>query len=191
MTKVIAISGSPATSSRTQAVLGYTLNVLSQNGIETALIRVRDLPAEDLLYGRYNSAAILAANEQVAQAQGVIIATPVYKAAYTGVLKSYLDLLPQTGLAGKVVLPIATGGTLAHLLSIDYSLKPLISALGSRQVLQGVYVVDKQVRLSDQGEFELDGDVLERLDQALAELRQALSLADNVAHAPSLVVSGV
>src|SRR5256885_12419558 len=43
--------------------------------------------------------------------RSVVVATPIYKASYSGVLKSFLDLLPQFGLAGKVVLPLATGGT--------------------------------------------------------------------------------
>lgn len=170
MSKIVAISGSPSATSRTQAVLDYALGWLAEQGIPTQLIRVRDLPAEDLLFGRYNSPAILAAHEQVAAAQGVIIATPVYKAAYTGILKSYLDLLPQTGLAGKVVLPIASGGTLAHLLSIDYALKPLISALGSRQVLQGVYVVDKQARILEDGSLDLEHEAEQRLREGLKEL---------------------
>lgn len=40
----------------------------------------------------------------------VILATPVYKAAYSGLLKTFLDLLPQGGLRDKVVLPIARNG---------------------------------------------------------------------------------
>ncbi|WP_437719533.1 NAD(P)H-dependent oxidoreductase [Sorangium sp. So ce448] len=50
-------------------------------------------------------------------AAGVVIATPIYKASYTGALKAFLDLLPQFGLAGKAALPLATGGTLAHVLA--------------------------------------------------------------------------
>lgn len=50
----------------------------------------------------------------------MIIATPIYKAAYTGVLKVFLDLLPTNALAGKIILPIGTGATPAHLLALDY-----------------------------------------------------------------------
>ncbi|MDQ0896682.1 NAD(P)H-dependent oxidoreductase [Paenibacillus sp. V4I7] len=62
------------------------------------------------------------------------------EASYTGVLKAFLDLLPQKGLECKVVLPLAVGGTISHLLAIDYALKPVLSALGARNILQGVYV---------------------------------------------------
>jgi FMN reductase len=49
----------------------------------------------------------------------------VYKAAYSGLLKTLLDLLPQCALAGKVVLPVVTCGSPAHVLAIDYALRPL------------------------------------------------------------------
>ena len=58
-----------------------------------------------------------------------------------------LDLLDEKALAGKVVLPIATGGSPAHLLALEYGLKPVLSALGARHILAGVYATDKQVRV--------------------------------------------
>ena len=61
----------------------------------------------------------------------MVVSTPVYKAAYSGVLKVFLDLLPQFGLAGKVVLPLVTGGTASHVLAIDYALRPVLLALGA------------------------------------------------------------
>jgi len=44
----------------------------------------------------------------------LIIATPIFKASYSGLLKVFLDLLPQFALAGKAILPIATGGSVHH-----------------------------------------------------------------------------
>ena len=57
----------------------------------------------------------------------VIVATPIYKAAYSGLLKVFLDLLPAEALRGKTVLPLASGGSVAHLLALDYALKPVLS----------------------------------------------------------------
>ena len=76
----------------------------------------------------------------------MLISTPVYKASFAGGLKAVLDLLDEKALAGKVVLPIATGGSPAHLLALEYGLKPVLSALGARHILAGVYATDKQVR---------------------------------------------
>ena len=64
-----------------------------------------------------------------AAARGLVIATPVYKAAYSGLLKTFLDLLPQFGLREKVILPLVTGGTPAHVLAIDYALRPVLNSL--------------------------------------------------------------
>ena len=119
MTKIVAIAGSPSHPSRSYAVLEEAQKILKAQGAELEILLVRDLPAEDLLHARFGSAIINAATAQVTAADAVIISTPVYKAAYTGILKAFLDLLPQKALVGKPILPIATGGTLAHLLAIS------------------------------------------------------------------------
>lgn len=174
MTNIVAIAGSPSHPSRTYGVVEYALNLLSQNQFKTDLISVRDLPSEDLIFGRYDSPALEPAKALIQQASGLIIATPVYKAAYTGVLKSFLDLLPPKFLSGKVILPIATGGTIAHLLSIDYTLKPVLSELGAQYLLNGVYIVDKQVQRQEDGRFLLDEEVQQRLQQSVDDLTKAV-----------------
>lgn len=174
MTKIVAIAGSPSHPSRTYGVVEYALNLLPQNQFQTHLISVRDLPSEDLVFGRYDSPALEPTKALIQQASGLIIATPVYKATYTGVLKSFLDLLPPKILAGKVILPIATGGTLAHLLSINYSLKPVLSELGAEYLLHGVYVVDQQIQRQENGSFAFDEDVQQRLQQSVQVLKQAV-----------------
>jgi FMN reductase len=106
----------------------------------------------------------------VEKADAIIVASPVYKASYTGVLKTYLDLLPQKGLAQKIILPLFIGGSIAHLLTIDYALKPVLSVLGARTILAGVYVVDSLVKRNEQGQVELATEVKQRLDDSLQEL---------------------
>jgi FMN reductase len=172
MVKVVIISGSPAPSSRLTGVLQQAARTLHNGEVELSWVNVRELPPEDLFYTKFDSPAITAANAKVEEAAGVIIATPVYKASYTGVLKAYLDLLPQKALVGKVILPVAIGGTIAHLLSIDYALKPVLSALGASHLLQGVYALDTQVKRDEQGGFELDEELAERLNGAVGEFAQ-------------------
>ncbi|HEY9768264.1 MAG TPA: NAD(P)H-dependent oxidoreductase [Coleofasciculaceae cyanobacterium] len=106
---------------------------------QTEIISVRDLPAEDLIFGRYDSPNLEPTKALIAKADALIIVTPIYKTAYTGVLKAFLDLLPQKALSGKVILLLATAGTIAHLLSVDYALKPVLSELGARYILGSVY----------------------------------------------------
>ena len=138
MTQIVLINGSPSSPSRSQGILDYAIALLSQEGVETSLITVRDLPPEDLVLGRYDSPALELPKTLIAKAQGLIIATPIYKASYTGLLKTFLDLLPQKALTDKVVFPIATGGTIAHLLAIDFALL-IDAALAVHPVKQALH----------------------------------------------------
>lgn len=181
MTNILAIAGSPSHPSRTYSLLEYAAKNLSPEGINVDIISVRDIPPEDLAYGRYDSAALEKPKALLAQASGVIIATPIYKAAYTGVLKAFLDLLPQKALVGKVVLPIATGGTIAHLLSVEYALKPVLSELGARHILSTVYAVDKQIQIQPDGGLQLDEEIAQRLQDVLQEFTLAVNHSSNAA----------
>ncbi|CAH1211951.1 FMN reductase (NADPH) [Paenibacillus allorhizoplanae] len=174
MAKVVIISGSPTPTSRLHGVIEVAKSELLQAGIEVDWIKVRDLPAEDLLYAKFDSEAIVDASKRVAEADAVFVATPVYKASYTGVLKAFLDLLPQKGLERKIVLPLAVGGTYAHLLAIDYALKPVLSVLGAQNILQGVYVLDKQVTWGEQGQAILDDEITSRLKESVTEFIQEI-----------------
>lgn len=175
MANIVAIAGSPAHPSRTYSLLDHATLYLGQHNISTVIISVRDLPAEDLIFGRYDSPSLDPAKELIAQADGLIIATPVYKAAYTGVLKAFLDLLPQKALVDKVILPVATGGTIAHLLAIDYALKPVLSELGARHFISSIYAVDKQIQRQEDGSIQLDEELDQRWHNSLNELIVAVN----------------
>jgi FMN reductase len=170
--KIVVINGTPSLVSRINAVIEYAEASLIDQGFEVERINVAELPAEDLIHTKFESDAIVKANGLVAEADAVIVVSPVYKASYTGVLKTFLDLVPQKGLAGKIVLPLFMGGSLAHLLTIDYALKPVLSVLGARYILGGVYAVDSQVVRNDHGVVELAEELKLRLNDALAELAE-------------------
>ncbi|MBD2253899.1 NADPH-dependent FMN reductase [Nostoc parmelioides] len=170
MARILAIAGSPSHPSRTYGILEHTAKLLQEEGLHVDILSVRDLPAEDLVFGKYDSPALEQPKDLLAKADGVIIATPIYKAAYTGVLKAFLDLLPQKSLTGKVVLPIATGGTIAHLLSVEYALKPILGELGARHILATVYAVDKQIERQTDGSVQLDAEIDQRLKEVLEDL---------------------
>ncbi|MFD0589777.1 NADPH-dependent FMN reductase [Paenibacillus sp. GCM10027627] len=177
---IVIISGSPNATSRLNGIIDYVRGSLEKQGYPSRTITVVALPAEDLVHSRFGSPDIVAANKEVEEASAVIIASPVYKASYTGVLKSYIDLLPQTGLEGKLVLPLFIGGTLAHLLAIDYSLKPVLSSMGARHFIKGVYATDNQVtRIQDgslETKFDIHEELLERLEASVQQLIEELAL---------------
>ncbi|MCX4825387.1 NADPH-dependent FMN reductase [Streptomyces sp. NBC_01142] len=174
MTSILAVSGSPSVNSRTELLVEHAVERLSVTGFDTGHLKVRELPAAELLSGRSDSSALRAAAEQVAAADGLIVATPVYKASYTGLLKAFLDLLPQSGLAGKTVLPLATGGSLAHVLTIDYALRPVLTALGARHVVAGSFLLDSHVERLAEGGAQLRPEAELRLFDVVDEFIQAL-----------------
>ncbi|MEE3718551.1 NADPH-dependent FMN reductase [Tumidithrix elongata RA019] len=169
MSSILLISGSPSHPSRTYGLLEYVNTYLQKEGITTNILSVRDLPAEDLIFGQYNSSALEVPKELLANAAAVVIATPIYKASYTGVLKTFLDLLPQKALEQKVVLPLATGGTIAHLLATEFTLKPVLAELGARHILGTVYAVDKQLTWAEDGSLQIEAEIEQRLQTAIAD----------------------
>jgi FMN reductase len=182
MANILSIAGNPTNPSKTYGLLNYANTLLQQEGFHTDTIAVRDFPAEDLVYGRYDSPNLEPIKALLNAADGVIVATPIYKAAYTGLLKAFLDLLPQQALAGKVVLPIATGGTIAHLLAIDYALKPVLSELKARHILGGVYAVDKQIQLQADGTVQIEEEIDQRLKHSLHDFVEAVNLRQSAAN---------
>lgn len=185
MTGTLIVTGSPSPKSRTARLCALVGSRLAARGVESSLLDVRMLPADDLLHARFDSPELTGALARVADARGLVIATPVYKAAYSGLLKTFLDLLPQFGLRNKVVFPLATGGTLAHVLSIDYALRPVLSSLDPLHVVGGLFVVDKQIVVAEDGRVELESELSSKLEAALTQFVSALGRARDARGAPS------
>ena len=143
--KIVGILGSPTADSRSASLLGVALSRLQPITSSFHLVSIRELPAEAVLHAQLGHAALRTAVQAVVEADVVIVATPIYKAAYSGLLKVFLDLLPAEALRGKTVLPLASGGSVAHLLALDYALKPVLSALGARDILDAVFATDAQI----------------------------------------------
>jgi FMN reductase len=173
MTTLLTIGGSPTHPSRSAALLEYARDYAERAGAAVSGLLVRDLDAQALIHGRYDHPAIVEAAQQVAQADGLIIASPVYKAAYTGVLKSFLDVLPSGALVGKSVLPILSGAGPIHYLALDFAFKPVLSALGATRILSGLYLMDSQYNAKEGLQFT-DPDAETKLRAALDELLAAL-----------------
>jgi FMN reductase len=174
MSLIVTIVGSPSSDSRTLALATTVGASLVGQGFEVQVINIRDLPSEDLLWGRSASPALAEAFALVDRARGVVVATPIYKAAYAGVLKVFLDLLPQFGLRGKIVLPLATGGSIAHVLALDYALRPVLSSLGAAHVVGGLFVLDKLIHRRSDGGADLDPEIGGRLDGIVADFVSSL-----------------
>ncbi|KKI90337.1 FMN reductase [Bacillus sp. SA1-12] len=167
MAKVSIITGSPNDYSRLNGILNFAITALEKEKISFDIIKVHTLPAVDLITAKFDSDAIIHANKKVENSEGVIILTPVYKASYSGILKTYLDLLPQKGLENKIVLPLVLGGSFGHLLTIEYALNPILSTLGANHIVNGVYTIDHQIERVDKNQFSLHEEALQRLNKGL------------------------
>lgn len=167
MHDILAIAGSPSASSRSSAVLARAKSMLEAQGLHVETFTIRDIKPEDLVFANFESLELQKFVSLVAAAKGIMIATPVYKATYTGILKALLDLLPQYAFSDKTVFPIATGGTVTHLLSIEYSMKPLFAVLGATHIERGIFIVDAQMQRLEGGGIQLDDDIETRLQDSL------------------------
>jgi len=173
---VVSSGGGPRQRARCGVVLDRAKGGLNRQGVEGGSSQGRDFPAEDLLQARFDSPKIIDQLQQIENADGLVIATPVYKASFSGALKTVLDLLPERALSHKVVLPIATGGSIAHMLAVDYALKPVLSALKAQEMLHGIFADDSQIAYGEGSAQAQLAPVLEqRLNESLEQFYSALA----------------
>ncbi|QJW37893.1 NADPH-dependent FMN reductase [Cellulosimicrobium protaetiae] len=141
---VLAVSGNPRPGSRT---LGAAETVARR---VATLLGVTDVTTIDLatlageVLGTEHPAAD-AARDRLAAATVAVVATPVYKASYTGLLKAFLDLYGPDGLAGVVVVPLVVSGNPAHALVGEVHLRPVLVELGAVVPTRSLTVTEPQL----------------------------------------------
>ncbi|MFE2888255.1 FMN reductase [Streptomyces sp. NPDC059272] len=138
---------------------------------EIQVVELRDLAVEIAhnLTNGFPGKKLAAALTAVTEADGLIAVTPVFSASYSGLFKSFFDVLEKDALVGKPVLIAATGGSARHSLVLEHALRPLFAYLRAIVVPTGVYAASE-----DWGAEGLP----ERVDRAaeeLATLMQGLS----------------
>jgi len=182
--RLLIINGSPSRRSKTAALLEIIERRATAAGAAVEMVSVRDFPAEALLFGDVTEPALQHFLEQVACATALVVATPIYKASYSGALKALLDIIPPGALAGKTVLPLATAGTLAHFLALDFALRPVLSFLGARDTLANIFLLETNFR--DIATGLLDEAAEERLSNGIADLLTALGQRTVVIREPQI-----
>lgn len=93
--------------------------------------------ADDLFRWPHDELAAL--NGAVAASDLVVFGSPTYKAAYTALLKAFLDRYPNNGLLGVTAIPIMTGASAKHSMVIDAALRPVLIELGASLPTRGLY----------------------------------------------------
>jgi FMN reductase len=82
--------------------------------------------------------------ERVAASDIIIVASPTYKATYTGLLKSFFDRYFNNALSGAIAIPVMTGAAPVHALAPEVHLRPLLVELGATTPTRGLYVTEQQ-----------------------------------------------
>jgi FMN reductase len=124
----------------------------------------RDL-ADNLVTGFANQ-ALRTAIETVTGADGLIAVTPIFSASYSGLFKTFFDVLDKDALIGKPVLLGATAGTARHSLALEHAVRPLFSYLRAVTVPTAVFAASEDWAGAGGADQALAG----RIDRAAGEL---------------------
>jgi FMN reductase len=134
--------------------------------LDVTVIELRDL-AHDItnhLLTGFPPAALREALDAVAAADGLIAVTPIFTASYSGLFKSFIDVLDKDVLDGKPVLLAATGGTARHSLALEHSMRPLFAYLRAATVPTSVFAASE----------DWGGELAGRISRAAAELAREI-----------------
>ena len=151
-----------------------TRRVVERRGdrLEAIGVELRELAHDitDHLLTGFPSVALRAALDAVGSADALIAVTPVFSASYSGLFKSFFDVLDPAALVGTPVLVAATGGSTRHSLVLDHALRPLMSYLKAAVVPTAVFAAT-----ADFGSDEAGRSLSERIDRAGRELAGMLT----------------
>ncbi|WP_329002302.1 NAD(P)H-dependent oxidoreductase [Kribbella sp. NBC_00709] len=149
---VVTVVGNPRAGSRTAAAAASVAELLaSELGTPYRIDELIDLvtfaPAifQGDRAGDEDRAALESAVDLVSSASVIVVATPVYKGSYTGLLKSFLDVLRPAALAGSVVVPVTVSAAPSHKLLADQHLRPVLAELGASVPVPGVILEERDL----------------------------------------------
>lgn len=141
-----------------------------QTEVRVEVVELRDLAgdiANNFVTG-FASPRLAEAQAAVTAADGLIAVTPIFTASYSGLFKSFFDVLDQDALTGKPVLIAATGGTARHSLALEHALRPMFSYLRAVVVPTAVYAASED--WASAGE----DDLAHRIARAAGELAELM-----------------
>jgi FMN reductase len=160
-----------------------TVDALHERGVDATVEVVelrehaRDL-ADNLVAG-FPNASLRTALDTVTGADGLIAVTPIFSASYSGLFKTFFDVVEKDALTGKPVLLGATAGTARHSLALEHALRPLFAYLRTVVAPTAVFAAAEDWGAGD----ATDHDLARRIERAGGEL------ADLVAQRPATVTS--
>lgn len=183
--KLVAVTGAPNSPSKTESLVNVILTKLQQYiQVDIQYIRLSQIghllngaARRDLLAEEVQSSLNL-----IEAADALVVASPVYRASYTGLFKHLFDYIDQFALVDKPVLLVATGGSERHALVLEHQFRPLFSFFQSHTLPIGVFATDK--------DFEnyqvVNPLLLERIELAVTRAIPQFLLASNLKVNPTI-----
>jgi len=146
VTSVGIVVGNPKPHSRTLTVA----RAVARAAAEAAQLDVQDVVEVDLatlapkLFD-WSDADVADAVARIADTDLLVVASPTYKATYTGLLKAFLDWYGTTGLSGVTAVPVMVGAGAGHALAVEVHLRPVLIEIGATVPTRGLYVTEDQL----------------------------------------------
>ncbi|WSN25933.1 NAD(P)H-dependent oxidoreductase [Streptomyces griseoaurantiacus] len=151
--------------------------------VEVQVVELRELAVEIAHHftNGFPGPSLAAALRAVTEADALIVVTPVFSASYSGLFKSFFDVMEKDALAGTPVLIGATGGSARHSLVLEHAMRPLFAYLRAVVVPTAVYAASE--------DWGADG-LAERIERAAGELAGLLGGAGARRRAPAVSPAG-
>ena len=178
MTRTIAVVSAGLGRPSSTRLLADQLGAAVDRGLRLAgddarveVVELRDLAhgITDRLLTGFATGALLEAVDLVRRADAVVAVTPVFSASYSGLFKSFFDVLDDGTLEGKPVLLGATAGTARHSLALEFALRPLFAYLRADVVPTAVFAAAEDFGAGGAGSLSA------RVDRAGRELADAVA----------------
>lgn len=179
---IVFLLGSPSPTSRSTFVARAVATEAERAGRRAVFWSLSNFDPGDLLFGRSDAPAIAQFIESTKAASGIVLATPVYKAVYTGALKAIVDLIPPEYLAHKPALGIATAKQSGHAATVDQAYRSLF-AFFKASAQETLFFRDDELP-PPSGTAVLSDDAEQRVREAARALVQATEDAARVASRP-------
>ncbi|HET7682070.1 MAG TPA: CE1759 family FMN reductase [Marmoricola sp.] len=168
---IVVVTAGLSEPSSTRLLADLLADAASSARITTEVVELRPLAhalADNLLTG-FATGELAEAQQKVAQADGLIVVTPVFSASYSGLFKMFFDVLERGALDGMPVVVAATAGTARHSLVLEHALRPLFSYLHAVVMPTAVFAASE-----DWGSEGVGEQLRSRVERAASELATAV-----------------
>lgn len=188
MTRLVVVSAGLGVPSSTRLLADRLAAATAEAAgeLDVDVIELRSLahPLTDHLLTGFAGEELAAALESVRSADGLIVVTPVFSASYSGLFKTFFDVLEADVMDGKPVLVAATAGTARHSLVLEHALRPLFTYLHAVVVPTGVFAASEDFGSNAGGHLD------RRIDRAAGELAALMGKVDPTARRHRTVEDG-